>query len=70
MSRMFIINVWRKNIFDIYVSEYGTAYITCHWILEIYIFLFINYLGKNTAFLQTIVFDLYIIIGLLLHVYW
>ena len=45
-------------------------YITCHWILEIYIYFFINYLEKKTAFLQTIVFDLYIIIGLFLHLYW
>ena len=45
-------------------------YITCHWILEIYIYFFIKYLENITAFLQTIVFDLYIIIGLLLHVYW
>ena len=29
MSRMFFfVNVWRKNIFDIYVTEYGTALIT------------------------------------------
>jgi hypothetical protein len=38
-------------------------------IRNIYIF-FINYLEKKAAFLQTIVFDLSIIIGLLLHVYW
>ena len=25
---MFVINVWRKNIFDIYVTEYGTALTT------------------------------------------
>ena len=26
MSRMFFfVNVWRKNIFDIYVNEYSTA---------------------------------------------
>jgi hypothetical protein len=24
----FFVNVWRKNIFDIYVTEYGTALIT------------------------------------------
>jgi hypothetical protein len=23
---IFFINVWRKHIFDIYVTEYGTAY--------------------------------------------
>jgi hypothetical protein len=25
MSIVFFVNVWRKNIFDIYVTEYGTA---------------------------------------------
>jgi hypothetical protein len=25
MSLIFFVNVWRKNIFDIYVTEYGTA---------------------------------------------
>ena len=25
---IFFINVWRKNIFDIYVTEYGTALTT------------------------------------------
>jgi hypothetical protein len=25
MSIIFFVNVWRKNIFDIYVTEYGTA---------------------------------------------
>jgi hypothetical protein len=29
MSRkFFFVNVWRKNIFDIYVTEYGTALTT------------------------------------------
>jgi hypothetical protein len=28
MSRIFFVNVWRKNIFDIYVTEYGTALTT------------------------------------------
>ena len=23
--KFFFVNVWRKNIFDIYVTEYGTA---------------------------------------------
>jgi hypothetical protein len=26
--KIFFVNVWRKNIFDIYVTEYGTALIT------------------------------------------
>ena len=25
---VFFVNVWRKNIFDIYVTEYGTALTT------------------------------------------
>jgi hypothetical protein len=25
MSIIFFVNVWRQNIFDIYVTEYGTA---------------------------------------------
>ena len=28
MSRIVFVNVWRKNIFDIYVTEYGTALTT------------------------------------------
>ena len=28
MSIIFFVNVWRKNIFDIYVTEYGTALTT------------------------------------------
>ena len=28
MSRIFFVNVWRKGIFDIYVTEYGTALTT------------------------------------------
>ena len=35
---VFFINVWRKNIFDIYVTEYGTALTT---ILPI-VFLYLN----------------------------
>ena len=38
MSKIFFINVWRKNIFDIYVSEYGTDLTT---ILPIF-FLYLN----------------------------
>jgi hypothetical protein len=38
MSKYFLINVWRKNIFDIYVIEYGTALTT---ILPI-VFLYLN----------------------------
>jgi hypothetical protein len=26
MSRIFFVNVWRKNIFDIYVTEYGNVW--------------------------------------------
>jgi hypothetical protein len=39
----FFVNVWRKNIFDIYVTEYGTALTT---ILPI-LFLYLN-TGQNT----------------------
>ena len=28
VQNIFFINVWRKNIFDIYVTEYGTALTT------------------------------------------
>ena len=34
---IFFINVWRKNIFDIYVTEYGTALITILPILFLYL---------------------------------
>jgi hypothetical protein len=34
---VFFINVWRKNIFDIYVTEYGTALITILPILFLYL---------------------------------
>jgi hypothetical protein len=32
----FVVNVWRKNIFDIYVTEYGTALTTILPILFLY----------------------------------
>jgi hypothetical protein len=34
---IFFVNVWRKNIFDIYVTEYGTALTTILPILFLYI---------------------------------
>jgi hypothetical protein len=34
---IFFINVWRKNIFDIYVTEYGTALTTNLPILFLYL---------------------------------
>jgi hypothetical protein len=33
----FFVNVWRKNIFDIYVTEYGTALRTILPILFLYL---------------------------------
>ena len=33
----FFVNVWRKNIFDIYVPEYGTALTTILPILSLYL---------------------------------
>jgi hypothetical protein len=33
----FVVNVWRKNIFDIYVTEYGTALTTILPILFLYL---------------------------------
>ena len=33
----FFANVWRKNIFDIYVTEYGTALTTILPILFLYL---------------------------------
>ena len=33
----FLVNVWRKNIFDIYVTEYGTALTTILPILFLYL---------------------------------
>jgi predicted glycosyltransferase len=29
---IFFVNVWRKNIFDIYVTEYCTALTTIFWL--------------------------------------
>ena len=38
MSRIFFfVNVWRKGIFDIYVTEYGTALTTILPILFLYL---------------------------------
>ena len=37
MSRFFFVNVWRKNIFDIYVTEYGIALTTILPILFLYL---------------------------------
>ena len=37
MSRIFFDYVWRKNIFDIYVTEYGTALTTILPILFLYL---------------------------------
>ena len=37
MSRIFFVNVWRKNIFDIYVTKYGTALTTILPILFLYL---------------------------------
>ena len=34
---IFFINVWRKNIFDIYVTEYGTALTAILPILFLYL---------------------------------
>jgi hypothetical protein len=34
---IFFINVWRKNIFDIYVTEYGAALTTILPILFLYL---------------------------------
>jgi hypothetical protein len=34
---IFFINMWRKNIFDIYVTEYGTALTTILPILFLYL---------------------------------
>ena len=34
---IFFVNVWRKNIFDIYVTEYGTALTTIWPILFLYL---------------------------------
>ena len=37
MSRIFFVNVWRKGVFDIYVTEYGTALTTILPILFLYL---------------------------------
>ena len=37
MSRIIFVNVWRKNIFEIYVTEYGTALTTILPILFLYL---------------------------------
>ena len=38
MSKIFFfINVWRKNVFDIYLTEYGTALTTILPILLVYL---------------------------------
>jgi hypothetical protein len=37
MSRIVFVNVWRKNIFYIYVTEYGTALTTILPILFLYL---------------------------------
>ena len=34
---VFFVNAWRKNIFDIYVAEYGTALTTILPILLLYL---------------------------------
>ena len=35
--KKFFVNVWRKNIFDIYVTEYGTALTNILPILFLYL---------------------------------
>jgi hypothetical protein len=37
IAKNFFVNVWRKNIFDIYVTEYGTALTTILPILFLYL---------------------------------
>ena len=37
MSNIFFINVWRKSVFDIYFTEYGTALMTVLTILFLYL---------------------------------
>ena len=37
VNKFFFVNVWRKNIFDIYVTEYGTALTTILPILFLYL---------------------------------
>jgi hypothetical protein len=37
VKNFFFVNMWRKNIFDIYVTEYGTALTTILPILFLYL---------------------------------
>jgi hypothetical protein len=37
VKNIFFINVWRKNVFDIYFTEYGTALTTILPILFLYL---------------------------------
>jgi hypothetical protein len=37
MSNIFFINMWRKSVFDIYFTEYGTALMTVLPILFLYL---------------------------------
>ena len=37
VKNILFVNVWRKTIFDIYVTEYGTALITILPILFLYL---------------------------------
>jgi hypothetical protein len=37
VKEVFFVNVWRKDIFDIYVTEYGTALTTILPILFLYL---------------------------------
>ena len=37
VKNFFFVNVWRKNIFDIYVTEYGTILTTILPILFLYL---------------------------------
>ena len=46
----FFVNVWRKNIFDIYVTEYGTTLTT---ILPIF-FLYLNTVISDSRNLWTV----------------
>ena len=47
-SRIFFVNVWRKIIFDIYVTEYGIALTT---ILPIW-FLYLNTVTVTTGIFE------------------
>ena len=37
LNALYFVNVWRKSIFDIYVTEYGTALTTILPILFLYL---------------------------------